>query len=167
MWKNKIIIYTPTSVCIFYIYWYISQGADKENLSNNLFNCLISDHFLYSHDPNVWFRGNIMRRNYMHVTPGTKGLIVITISFFLCAEHQHRMSLLYLALEYKWVNRKKGSTYNFRNSMTSKACSCKFINHIWRQFEASFACFVLLIHNLLFWIFFSTFIFVRIQQSSS
>ena len=66
----------------------------------------------------------------MHVTPGNKGLIVITISFFLCAEHQHRMSLLYLALEYKWVNRKKGSTYNFRNSMTSKGCSRKFINHI-------------------------------------
>ena len=40
----------------------------------------------------------------MHVTPGTKGLIVIALSFFLCAEHQHRMRLLYLALEYKWVN---------------------------------------------------------------
>ena len=30
----------------------------------------MNDHFLYSHDLNVWFRGDIVRRNYMLVTFG-------------------------------------------------------------------------------------------------
>ena len=45
---------------------YISQGADKKNLVKNQecqsYHC---DHFLYSHDTNVWFRGDILGRNWM------------------------------------------------------------------------------------------------------
>ena len=35
---------------------------------------LVGDHFLYSHDLNVWFRGVIERRNLMLVTLRVKGL---------------------------------------------------------------------------------------------
>ena len=48
--------YTPYSSL------YISLGADKENLINNLDLFFDGDHFLYSSDLIVWFRGDIVRR---------------------------------------------------------------------------------------------------------
>ena len=55
----------PTSVCIFsillsiyiYIYIYIHPKA----MTRRIF--LVCDHFLYSHDLNVWFSGDIVGRN--------------------------------------------------------------------------------------------------------
>ena len=55
----------PTSVCIFsillsiyiYIYIYIHPKAMKRRIF------LVCDHFLYSHDLNVWFSGDTVGRN--------------------------------------------------------------------------------------------------------
>ena len=38
------------------------MGADKENLLNNQVASLAVDHFLYSHDLNVWYRGDIKEK---------------------------------------------------------------------------------------------------------
>ena len=42
---------------------YISKGAEKENLFNNREPFSVGDHFRYSHDLHVCFRGDIVRRN--------------------------------------------------------------------------------------------------------
>ena len=57
-------LYTLTSVCIFSIllfrhfvgFW---QGEFVQQLRASL----VGDQLLYSHDLNVWFRGDIVRRN--------------------------------------------------------------------------------------------------------
>ena len=63
-WKDGLTLYTLTSVCIFSILFFIHfprcwQG-EFVCQSKPSFVC---DHFLYSHDLNVWFKSDIVGRN--------------------------------------------------------------------------------------------------------
>ena len=60
----RLTLYTLRSVCIFSIMFYIHflrcwQGDFAEQSRAPV----LVDHFLYSHDLNVWFRSEIVRRN--------------------------------------------------------------------------------------------------------
>ena len=62
-------LYTPTSACIFSILFFIHflrcwQGDFVHQSKASL----VGDHFLYSHDLNMWFRADIVGRNQMFVT---------------------------------------------------------------------------------------------------
>ena len=62
-------LYTLKSVCIFsiqlFIYFLRCWQGEFVYQSKVSFD---GDHFLYSHDLNMWFRGDIVRRNLMQVT---------------------------------------------------------------------------------------------------
>ena len=62
-------LYTLKSVCIFsiqlFIYFLRCWQGEFVYQSKASF---VGDHFLYSHDLNMWFRGDIVRRNLMQVT---------------------------------------------------------------------------------------------------
>ena len=60
---------TPTSVCIFSIMFYtyaFAKVLKGEFVSQS--SSIVGDHFLYSCNLNVGFRGDIVRRNWMIVT---------------------------------------------------------------------------------------------------
>ena len=71
----------------------------------------MNDHFLYSHDLHVWFRGDIVRRNYMLVTfggwavsiwpvyyPPSLGIQELLVSprYLCCRPWSFQWSLLYI-----------------------------------------------------------------------
>ena len=60
----KLTLDAPYHQCKYTLYssLYISLGADKENLINNLDLFFDGDHFLYSYDLTVWFRADTVRR---------------------------------------------------------------------------------------------------------
>ena len=57
-------LYTLTSVCIFSILFseHFLRCWQREFVKQSR-AYLVGDHFLYSHDHNVWFRGDIVGRN--------------------------------------------------------------------------------------------------------
>ena len=61
-------LYTLTSVCIFSILFSIhfQRGWQGEFVSQSR-AVLVGDHLFYSHDFHVWFKGDIVRRNWMLV----------------------------------------------------------------------------------------------------
>ena len=62
-------IYTLKSGCIFSILFSIHfLKCWREEFVWQSRTSLVGDHFLYSRDPHGWFRGDIVRRNYMLVT---------------------------------------------------------------------------------------------------
>ena len=62
-------IYTLTSVCIFSILFsvHFRRGWQGEFVSQSR-AALVGDHLLYSHGFHVWFRADIVRRNYILVS---------------------------------------------------------------------------------------------------
>ena len=65
--------YTSVSVCILaVVFLYISKGADKENLFNDLEIFLLLIISLHSCGLNVWLGGDSFNRNMMLVTLGSR-----------------------------------------------------------------------------------------------
>ena len=67
--KLLLTLYTLKSVCIFSILLFIHFLRYRQGefvYQSKAY--LVSDHFLYSHDLNVWFRDDNVRRNLMPVT---------------------------------------------------------------------------------------------------
>ena len=68
-------IYSLTSLCIISILFstHLPRCWQGEVLKQSRAS-LVGDHFLYFHNLNVWFRGDIVGRNLMLVIFGVKGL---------------------------------------------------------------------------------------------
>ena len=54
----------------------------------------IGDHFLYSHDLNVWFKGEIVKRNQKPVTLRGKGLVLVWEGLRVSPNLKERMNKL-------------------------------------------------------------------------
>ena len=65
-----LILYIPTSVYIFSLHFPRCWQGEFVKQSRA---SLVGEHFLYSHDPNVWFRDDNVRRNWILVTPRVNG----------------------------------------------------------------------------------------------
>ena len=79
--KLLLTLYTLKSVCIFSILLFIHflryrQGEFVYQSKASV----VSDHFLYSHDLNVWLRDDNVRRNLMPVTLRVKSVKVTTFA---------------------------------------------------------------------------------------
>lgn len=58
-----LILYTLTSVRTFSTLFLIYSLRSRPREFVKQSRALLDDHFLYSHDPSGWFRGDILRRN--------------------------------------------------------------------------------------------------------
>ena len=137
-------------ICKFFILLSnISYGTFQVNLSNKKSLLSVFDHFLYSHDLNVWFRGDIHGRNLMLIMLRIKSVKVgghyslLINSFILmtvcgdiwCCDHSCCLKdfnfptgikvtscLICVDALQKWMRRRKRS-YSAQERMTSVSCS--------------------------------------------
>ena len=74
--KNTVLVFIyhlKISMHILHTVLYTFPYILTRRIFQYLIASLVGDHFLYSHHLKVWFRGYIVRRNYMLVTWGSKG----------------------------------------------------------------------------------------------
>ena len=89
-------LYTLTSVCIFYFLmcW-------QREFNYHLRASLAGDLFLYSHDLNDWFRGDILRRNWLLITSRSQRVKFLPFHFFCTGLATHELHFTINREEFK------------------------------------------------------------------
>ena len=96
------ILYTLTSVCIFSILFSIHfLRCWQREFNHHPRASLAGDLFLYSHDLNDWFRGDIVRRNWLLITPRSKMIEFVSFHFFFTGLATHEIHFTIIREEFK------------------------------------------------------------------
>ena len=87
----QLILYTLISLCIFSILFIIHfLRCWKGEFVEQSRTSLVGDHFLYPHDLNVWFRGDLKRKIRCQSLLGVKGLTNRFLVLCVCSVIDHK-----------------------------------------------------------------------------